>query len=239
MKRMKVAVLAMIALACAAGARPTQPGLPDLPSCAHASVPENAGVVATPGGFMLVHPRNADLPDDCTGCKTLWVMDVDPEPWHWATLWFRDGAAGGEHLAGCLGAACLRHARHGAARRIRACAGLRRTGRSSLGRPAPAELAARLRGRRAAGGLRGRTGMRPMIRVVTALALAFFSALTSARAADADTEFDAFLARWRAAVAANDVDAVVAMTRLPVLFEGRDHAREGMKAWRARWCRPC
>ena len=70
--------------------------------------------------------------------------------------------------------------------------------------------------------------MRPMIRVVTALALAFFSALTSARAADADTEFDAFLARWRAAVAANDVDAVVAMTRLPFLFEGRDHAREGM-----------
>ena len=63
--------------------------------------------------------------------------------------------------------------------------------------------------------------MRPMIRVVTAMALAFFSTLTSARAADADTEFDAFLARWRAAVAANDVDAVVAMTRLPFLFEGR------------------
>ena len=40
---------------------------------------------------MLVHPRNADLPDDYTGCKTLWVMDLDPEPWHWATLWFRDG----------------------------------------------------------------------------------------------------------------------------------------------------
>ena len=53
--------------------------------------------------------------------------------------------------------------------------------------------------------------MRPMIRVVTALAFAFVSTLPSARAADADTEFDAFLARWRAAVAANDVDAVVAM----------------------------
>ena len=70
--------------------------------------------------------------------------------------------------------------------------------------------------------------MRPMIRVVTALAFAFVSTLPSARAADADTEFDAFLARWRAAVAANDVDAVVAMTRLPFLFEGRDHAREGV-----------
>ena len=78
--------------------------------------------------------------------------------------------------------------------------------------------------------------MRPMIRVVTALALAFFSTLTSARAADADTEFDAFLARWRAAVAANDVDAVVAMTRL------RSCSKAGtmpVKAWRARWCRPC
>ena len=70
--------------------------------------------------------------------------------------------------------------------------------------------------------------MRPMIRVVTALAFAFVSTLPSARAGDADTEFDAFLARWRAAGAANDVDAVVAMTRLPFLFEGRDHAREGM-----------
>ena len=58
-----------------------------------------------------------------------------------------------------------------------------------------------------------------MIRVVTALALALVSTLPSARAGDADTEFDAFLARWRAAVAANDVDAVVAMTRLPFLFE--------------------
>ena len=70
--------------------------------------------------------------------------------------------------------------------------------------------------------------MRPMIRVVTALAFAFVSTLPSARAGDADTEFDAFLARWRAAVAANDVDAVVAMTRLPFLFEGREHAREGV-----------
>lgn len=91
MKRILEAALAMIALACAGGAGATPPGLPDVPSCAHASVPEDAGLVATPGGFMLVHPRNADLPDDYTGCKTLWVMDVDPEPWHWATLWFRDG----------------------------------------------------------------------------------------------------------------------------------------------------
>lgn len=65
--------------------------LPDLPSCALPRPPASAGVVATPGGFMLVHPRNADLPDDYSGCKTLWVMDVDPEPWRWATLWFREG----------------------------------------------------------------------------------------------------------------------------------------------------
>ncbi|WP_155944510.1 hypothetical protein [Pseudoxanthomonas sp. Root630] len=81
----------MSALACGGSARAVEAVLPDLPSCMRAPAPDDAGVVATPGGFMLVHPRNADLPDDYTGCKTLWVMDVDPVPWRWATLWFRDG----------------------------------------------------------------------------------------------------------------------------------------------------
>jgi len=88
--RIGVAV-SMIALACAHGAWAADPVLPDLPSCTRAAAPDDAGVVATPGGFMLVHPRNADLPDDYTGCKTLWMMDVDPVPWRWATLWFLDG----------------------------------------------------------------------------------------------------------------------------------------------------
>jgi hypothetical protein len=81
----------MAAMACMAGAHAAEPGLPDAASCTGATAPGDAGLVATPGGFMLVHPRNADLPDDYTGCKTLWVMDVDPAPWRWATLWFRGG----------------------------------------------------------------------------------------------------------------------------------------------------
>ena len=83
--------MTMSALACAGDAWAVEPSLPDLPSCARVAAPDDAGVVATPGGFMLVHPRSADLPDDYTGCKTLWVMDVDPAPWRWATLWFRGG----------------------------------------------------------------------------------------------------------------------------------------------------
>lgn len=83
--------MALVALACMQAAHAAQPGLPEVPSCTLATAPDDAGLVATPGGFMLVHPRNADLPDDYTGCKTLWVMDVDPAPWRWATLWFRDG----------------------------------------------------------------------------------------------------------------------------------------------------
>ena len=91
MKRRVSGVGAMAAMACMAGAHAAEPSLPDVPSCSSTTAPDDAGLVATPGGFMLVHPRNADLADDYTGCKTLWVMDVDPAPWRWATLWFRDG----------------------------------------------------------------------------------------------------------------------------------------------------
>lgn len=91
MNRWMSAAMALSALACVGDACAAEPFLPDLPSCARGAAPDGAGMVATPGGFMLVYPRNADLPDDYTGCKTLWVMDVDPAPWRWATLWFRDG----------------------------------------------------------------------------------------------------------------------------------------------------
>ena len=83
--------IALVALASMQAAHAAQPGLPEAASCTHATAPDDAGLVATPGGFMLVHPRNAELPDDYTGCKTLWVMDVDPTPWRWARLWFRNG----------------------------------------------------------------------------------------------------------------------------------------------------
>ncbi len=71
--------------------------------------------------------------------------------------------------------------------------------------------------------------MRPMMRTVMAAAFAFVSAVPSARAVDAGTEFGAFLLRWRAAVIADDADAVARLAQVPFLFEGRGHDRESMK----------
>lgn len=53
--------------------------------------PADAGAVATPGGFMLVHPRNDRIADDFSGCKTLWVYDDPDVPRRWATLRFVRG----------------------------------------------------------------------------------------------------------------------------------------------------
>ncbi|MFT3667020.1 MAG: hypothetical protein QM795_00105 [Pseudoxanthomonas sp.] len=58
------------------------------------------------------------------------------------------------------------------------------------------------------------------------LALAGIVAPVLAR--DADADFAAFLARWRAAVAANDADAIARMTQAPFLYEGRGRDREGV-----------
>lgn len=86
----RIAVALALVLASAA-AQAARAAAPESSACALQAPPEDAGAVATPGGFLLVYPRNAHLPDDYTGCKTLWVMDVDPQPWRWATLWFVDG----------------------------------------------------------------------------------------------------------------------------------------------------
>ncbi|MBP6900694.1 MAG: hypothetical protein KBC73_11425 [Burkholderiaceae bacterium] len=50
---------------------------PDAASCRQLQPPADAGVAATPGGFVLVHPRNADLPAQYSGCRTLWVMQSE------------------------------------------------------------------------------------------------------------------------------------------------------------------
>lgn len=71
---MPVAVV-LAATVCAGGARAGESVLPDALSCTRTMAPEEAGVVATPGGFMLVHPRNADLSDDYVVCKTLWFRE--------------------------------------------------------------------------------------------------------------------------------------------------------------------
>jgi hypothetical protein len=46
------------------------------PNCALVEPPEAAGAYATPGGFLLVYPRNAQLPNDYTGCKSIWLVDT-------------------------------------------------------------------------------------------------------------------------------------------------------------------
>jgi len=50
--------------------------IPDAPNCAVDQPPPDAGAFVTPGGFLLVHPRNAYLADDYTGCKVVWVVDA-------------------------------------------------------------------------------------------------------------------------------------------------------------------
>jgi hypothetical protein len=36
--------------------------------------PADAGAYATPGGFLLVHPRNAEVGPDYSGCRLIWIM---------------------------------------------------------------------------------------------------------------------------------------------------------------------
>lgn len=61
------------------------------PNCAVTAPPSTAGVAVTPGGFVMVYPRNAALRKDYTGCKMLWVVDGE-RPLRLATLVFEAGA---------------------------------------------------------------------------------------------------------------------------------------------------
>lgn len=59
-------------------------------NCAIATPPPSSGIAATPGGFLMVHPRNDAIDDGYTGCKVLWIVDVD-QPMRVATLYFEAG----------------------------------------------------------------------------------------------------------------------------------------------------
>jgi hypothetical protein len=59
-------------------------------NCAVTSPPEAAGIAATPGGFVMVHPRNDAIGERYTGCKLLWVVDTDRIR-RLATLYFESG----------------------------------------------------------------------------------------------------------------------------------------------------
>lgn len=60
------------------------------PNCAIETPPATVGLVATPGGFVMVYPRNDALQKPYTGCKTLWVVTGERPP-RFATLYFKDG----------------------------------------------------------------------------------------------------------------------------------------------------
>ena len=60
------------------------------PNCAIEIPPAAAGIAVTPGGFIMVYPRNDALPKQYTGCKTLWVVDGERFR-RFATLYFKGG----------------------------------------------------------------------------------------------------------------------------------------------------
>ena len=80
--------------ACIATSSPAQTLADVLPAqamhCALTEPPEQAGIAATPGGFVMVFPRNAALSDTFTGCKLMWIVD-GAKLRRFATLYFRNG----------------------------------------------------------------------------------------------------------------------------------------------------
>ncbi len=58
--------------------------------CALAEPPAQAGLVATPGGFVMMFPRNDAMTERFTGCKLLWVVDGERMR-RMATLYFKNG----------------------------------------------------------------------------------------------------------------------------------------------------
>ena len=82
----------VLALLCVVFAMP--PALAQIPPAPHCTVdrpPPDAGLYATPGGFLLVYPRNSELSDRYTGCKTLWVVDTPDRFIRMMILYFENG----------------------------------------------------------------------------------------------------------------------------------------------------
>lgn len=89
------AVLVMLFATVAWSPLHAQPSLDSLvprgaPNCRVEAPPAAAGIAGTPGGFVLVYPRNETITDTYTGCKVLWIADTDRTP-RLATLYFERG----------------------------------------------------------------------------------------------------------------------------------------------------
>lgn len=59
-------------------------------NCTVKAPPDQAGLVVTPGGFLMVFPRNDALGERYTGCKILWMVETDRTA-RLATLYFEHG----------------------------------------------------------------------------------------------------------------------------------------------------
>ncbi len=105
--RLAIALLLFLAAMPAALAQ-----IPDAPNCAVDQPPPDAGAFGTPGGFLLVHPRNAGIPDAYTGCKGIWVVHAPDRFYRLLTLYFErgdlriaqvyDGRGGNQLRATCI-----------------------------------------------------------------------------------------------------------------------------------------
>ncbi|EGK71532.1 hypothetical protein METUNv1_02221 [Methyloversatilis universalis FAM5] len=70
---MKIRLL--LSCACLSWLSVAAAGIPaDGRHCGLTRPPADAGAYVTPGGFLLVWPRNAGFARDYSGCRTLWVM---------------------------------------------------------------------------------------------------------------------------------------------------------------------
>lgn len=86
----RLSLAAACALATAhAGAQQVMPA--DGEQCAIDRPPAGAGSYVTPGGFVLVWPRNAGVTPGYTGCRTLWVMQSEQDTPLLMRLYFRAG----------------------------------------------------------------------------------------------------------------------------------------------------
>lgn len=86
-----VALLASVFVAAPVSAQAVADFVPaGATNCAISTPPATAGLFATPGGFVMVFPRNEGLTDQYTGCKALWVVDLDNMR-RLATLYFEKG----------------------------------------------------------------------------------------------------------------------------------------------------
>ncbi len=86
-----LAVIAHFAVGLSLGAQSVSDFVPaTATNCAVTAPTAAAGIAATPGGFLMVQPRNEAIGDQYTGCKLLWVVDTD-RMLRVATLYFDSG----------------------------------------------------------------------------------------------------------------------------------------------------